>query len=100
MRQAGREAAAWIRAHPFAFVQATGGRVARFWLAPVDDPRLVPGTVLVALLAALGARRAWPVLGAPQRAALLIPLLTYPLVYYVVAFDPRYRRPLDGLRLG
>jgi hypothetical protein len=99
MRQAGREAGAWIRAHPGSFLLATGERVARFWLAPVDDPRLVVVTLLVALLAALGARRAWPVLGVAQRAALLIPLLTYPLVYYVVGFEPRYRRPLDGLVL-
>ena len=35
----------------------------------------------------------------PQRAALLIPLATYPLVYYVVGYEPRYRQPLDGLLL-
>jgi len=99
MRQAGREATAWIRANPLDFLLVTAERVARFWLAPVDDPRLVVGTVLLALLAALGARRAWAVVGAPQRAALLVPLATYPLVYYVVAFEPRYRRPLDGLLL-
>jgi len=35
----------------------------------------------------------------PQRAAVLIPLVTYPLVYYVVGYEPRYRQPLDGLLL-
>jgi len=32
-------------------------------------------------------------------AALLIPLMTFPLVYYVVGFEARYRQPMDGLQL-
>jgi hypothetical protein len=38
-------------------------------------------------------------LSVPQRAGILIPLVTYPLVYYVVGFEARYRQPMDGLQL-
>jgi len=35
----------------------------------------------------------------PQRAALLMPVACYPLVYYVVLYMPRYRRPLEWVVL-
>jgi hypothetical protein len=35
----------------------------------------------------------------PQRAVLLIPLLTYPLIYYLVAYMGRYRLPMDWILL-
>jgi len=99
MRQAGREATAWIRAHPARFLQLTGLRVAQFWLGPIDDLPVALGVSFLTLLSAVGAWRAWPRLDVPQRAALLIPLLTYPLVYYLVGFEARYREPMDGLQL-
>jgi hypothetical protein len=37
----------------------------------------------------------WPRLTIPQLAALLIPLVTFPMVYYIVTYSPRYRIPLD-----
>lgn len=99
MRRTGREAAHWIRAHPAAFLRLTGLRVAQFWLGPVDDLPVALGTALLTLLAAVGAWRAFPVLSVPQRAAFLIPLAAYPLVYYLVGYEPRYRQPMDGLLL-
>jgi hypothetical protein len=98
MRQAGREATAWIRAHPLAFLRLTGLRIAQFWLG-ADNPVLALGTALMTLVGALGAWRAMPRLTAPQRAAILIPLVTYPLVYHVVGYEGRYRQPVDGLAL-
>ena len=35
----------------------------------------------------------------PQRAALIIPLAAYPLVYYFVAYMPSYRMPIDWILL-
>jgi hypothetical protein len=99
MRQAGREATAWIRSHPAEFLRLTGLRVAQFWLGPIDDLPVALGIGVLTLLSAVGAWRTWPRLSAPQRAALVIPLLTYPLVYYVVGFEARYRQPMDGLQL-
>jgi MFS family permease len=95
MRRAGREALDWIRAHPGTFVGLTASRLVHWWLGPLYYP---PGAFLVTaltVLTLLGAWLAFPSLAAPQRAALLIPLLTYPLVYYVVAYMPRYREPVN-----
>jgi hypothetical protein len=99
MRQAGREAAAWIRSRPARFLQLTGLRIAQFWLGPIDDLPVALGISVLTLLSAVGAWRTWPRLSAPQRAALLIPFVTFPLVYYVVGFEARYRQPMDGLAL-
>lgn len=46
------------------------------------------------------AKLAWrsiPKITIPQRAAFLIPLITYPLIYYIVAYMPRYRIPIDWI---
>jgi hypothetical protein len=51
------------------------------------------------ILALLGLRRAWRRITAPQRAAFLVPFLTFPITYYVVVFMPRYGAPLTGLLL-
>jgi hypothetical protein len=99
MRQAGRETSAWIRSRPGEFLRLTGLRVAQFWLGSIDDLPVAAGISLLTLLSAVGAWRTWPQLSVPQRAAFLIPLLTYPLVYYVVGFEARYRQPMDGLQL-
>jgi hypothetical protein len=99
MRAAGREATAWILSHPAEFARLTGLRVAQFWLGPIDDPAVAAGTTLLTLLALVGARRVLPGMSARQRAALLIPLAAYPLVYYVVGYEARYRQPVDGLLL-
>lgn len=99
MRLAGREAAGWIREHPAAFLRLTGLRVIQFWLGPVDDALMALGISALTALSALGTWRALPGLSTPQRAALLIPFATYPLVHYVVGFEARYRQPLDGLAL-
>lgn len=97
MRAAGREARAWIAAHPGEFLRLTGLRVGQFWIGPVDDPVAMLGIGLLTLLSAVGAWRAFPSLPADRRAALLVPLLLFPLVYYFVGFEARYRQPLDGL---
>jgi hypothetical protein len=98
MRRTGRESRAWIRAHPAEFLRLTGLRVAHFWLG-ADDLAAIAGIGLLTVLSAVGLWRTAPALSAPQRAAILIPLLTFPLVYYVVGFENRYRQPLDGLQL-
>ncbi len=99
MRQAGREATEWIRSHPAAFLRLTGLRVAQFWLGPVDDLGVALGTSVLTLLSVVGLWRTWPRLAVPARATLLIPLATFPLVYYVVGFEARSRQPMDGLAL-
>jgi len=99
MREAGREALEWIQANPVAFGKLTATRFVLWWLGPLYDPvRAVPFLVLT-LLALLGAWLTFPSLSVPERAALVIPLLTYSLVYYLVAYMPRYREPIDWIFL-
>jgi hypothetical protein len=99
MRQAGREALDWIQASPRTFVGLTASRVLHWWAGPLYDPpaaAVVTGLTLVALV---GAWRSFPTLSVPQRAALVVPPLAYPLIYYVVAYMPRYREPVDWVFL-
>ncbi|NJD18429.1 MAG: hypothetical protein FIA95_04000, partial [Gemmatimonadetes bacterium] len=99
MRNAGREAAAWITGNPIEFVRLTASRAAQWWLGPFYYP---PGALLVTALTVLalaGLWRAYPALGPLQRGVLLTPLLAFPLIYYLVAYMPRYRQPVDWIFL-
>jgi hypothetical protein len=49
------------------------------------------------VLAIIGAWISFPRISIPQRAAFLIPLVTYPLIYYIVAYMPRYRIPINWI---
>ncbi len=99
MRRAGREAVEWIRAHPTHFLRLSVLRVIHFWFGPLHRPWTALGVTALTILAALGAWRTLPTLAIPQRAALLIPLVTYPLIYYFVTYMSRYRVPLNWILL-
>jgi len=73
--------------------------VAHFWCGPIHEPWQFLGRSLLTLLAALGAWRVLPRLDGEHRAALLIPLAAYPLIYYLVPYTARYRLPVDGILL-
>ena len=94
MQRAQREALAWIREHPGRFLRLTASRVAHFWLGPLHRPLEAVRVTSVLILALLGMWRVIPRQSIPQRAALLIPLVTFPLIYYVVAYMIRYTVPL------
>ncbi len=97
MRAAGREALDWMRANPAEAARLTAWRVAYWWFGPFYYPPGAVLTTLVTCLAIAGLVLWWPRLTVPARAAILIPLLTFPLVYYLVAYMPRYRQPVDWL---
>jgi hypothetical protein len=99
MRRARREALGWIRTHPGAFLRLTAWRFVHFWFGSPHHPLAALWTSAITVLAFLGAWRLLPVLTVPQRAALLIPLAAYPLVYYVVGSAYRYRVPVYGILL-
>jgi hypothetical protein len=96
-RRKGQEALVWIRQEPGAFVRLTGTRAAYVWLGPLHDPWLAGVFTALTLLALVGGVRVLPRLTPPQRAALLVPLATYPLIYYVVAYQARYRDPINWI---
>jgi hypothetical protein len=99
MRQARTEALRWIRANPGEFTRLTLSRAAYWWLGPLYDPPTALAVTALTALALAGAWRSFPSLAGPQRAALAIPLLAYPLIYHVVAYMPRYREPVNWLFL-
>jgi len=97
MRQAGQEALDWIRTHPGDFLWLTVQRIADLWLGLLHKPLAASGVLALTILAFWGMWQTFPSLTIPQRAALIIPLATYPVIYYVVAYMPRYRVPIDWI---
>jgi hypothetical protein len=91
---------AWIRAHPASFARLTASRAWHIWFGPPERPIEAAIVSVITLLALLGLWRTWPALAGPQRAAVLIPLALYPLVYYLVGYVPRYMFPLRGILLA
>jgi hypothetical protein len=99
MREARTEALTWIREHPATFLRLAAQRVVHEWLGPLDGSPAAVGLFALTVLALFGAWRLVPVLTVPGRAALLIPLLMFPLVYYLVPYSARYRAPIDWIIL-
>ena len=99
MKEKGRTAVDWIRAHPREFARLTGTRFVYFWAGPLHRGSAAAPYLALTLLALFGAIRVLPTMDAFQRAALLIPLATYPLIYYIVAYMPRYGEPVRWILL-
>jgi len=99
MRRARTEALEWIGGHPAEFLRLTLLRAVHFWCGPLRFPWQAALTTTVTVLAFLGLRRALPGLSSPGRAALLIPLATFPLVYYLVSYVAHYPAPLAWMLL-
>lgn len=99
MRQAMGETLTWIQENQGEFIKLTFLRFIHFWFGPLHKPMAAAYITTLTILAALGTRRIFPGLSLPQRIIILIPLLTYPLIYYLVPYMVRYRVPLDGILL-
>jgi hypothetical protein len=99
MRQAKAEAVDWITANPWDFLILTASRATQFWVGPLHQPQLALAVTALTILSLLGAWYSLPGMALPQRAALLLPLICYPLAYYVIIYMPRYRIPLDWILL-
>jgi hypothetical protein len=99
MREARRQALAWIADHPRQTLGLIAQRFAYFWFGPLHDPPTAVPYMALTLLAFVGLLRLRPRLTTPERAAILIPLVAYPPVYYLMGAMTRYRLPLDWLLL-
>jgi hypothetical protein len=97
MREARDEAVGWIQSHPAEFIALTAARVWHVWFGPPARPLEALPVASLTVLALLGLYRALPHLAVPERAALLVPLFAYPLVYYLVGYVPRYTFPVTTL---
>jgi hypothetical protein len=83
-----------IRRDPGHFLRLTGERVWRFWLEP---SRRLKSTLATTLVTLLGLAGLWmSPRGAGVKLVWLI-LLSYPLVYYFVEVDRRYRYPIEWI---
>jgi hypothetical protein len=97
MRQAKEEAFDWLRSHPRDFLWLAVQRIANLWAGPIQRPADALSISLLTILAFVGMWRNYQMRKVPQRAALLIPLITYPVIYYFMAYMPRYRIPIDWI---
>jgi hypothetical protein len=99
MRRAKAEAVDWITANPLDFLALTASRTTQFWLGPLHQPWIAVAVTTLTILALFGAWYSLPGMTLPQRAAVLAPLICYPLAFYVIIHMPRYRVPLDWILL-
>ena len=97
MRQALGDALNWMKENPGEFLKLTFLRFVHFWFIPPSRSPAAGFLAAFSILAILGARRVFANQSLPQRIALLTPLITYPLIYYLVPFMPRYRMPMDWM---
>ncbi len=97
MLQARDEALDWIKSHFSRFLWLTGQRMLNLWVGPPYLLKYFTDVFRFTVLAMVGLCMALPCIKPPQRAALIIPLLTYPLIYYIVAYMPRYRIPINWI---
>jgi hypothetical protein len=83
-----------IRRDPGHFLRLTRERFWRFWLAP---SRRLKSTLATTFVTLLGLAGLWmSPRGAGVKLVWLI-LLSYPLVYYLVQVDRRYRYPVEWI---
>jgi hypothetical protein len=99
MRASRREALDWIRGHPGEFIRLTAGRIRHFWIGPLRDSLMSLAFLSLTALALVGAGLAFRRLAPTRTAALLIPLATFPPVYYLVPWQQRYRLPIEWILL-
>lgn len=93
MREKREAATAWIEAHPREFVELTVRRFVRYWSGSSKAP--APMTVPLSAAALVGLVLLWR---SRQLFILFtLPLVLYPLPYYVTHSDVRYQFVLDPL---
>lgn len=97
MQASRREALDWIRDHPGEFLRLTSARIRHFWIGPLDHPLMSLAFISLTGLALIGAGLVLRRLPASSAGALLIPLLTFPPVYYLVPWQQRYRLPIEWI---
>jgi len=97
MHQALVDVLIWMKENPVEFLKLTFLRFIHFWFGPLVRSFTSIVVAALTILAVLGARRILPSLPLPQQILILTPLITYPLIYYLVAFMPSYRTPIDWM---
>jgi hypothetical protein len=88
-----REALNWIATHRATFLNLTVRRFRLFWFPDTDRAWEAVAVWIITLLSFFGL---WFMAGKNRFAAVLLltAWLLFPLVYYVIQFEPRYRYPM------
>jgi hypothetical protein len=97
MRQARDEALEWIRSNPGDFIKLSLQRIVAVWFGLPFKLKETIRTSTITLLAIIGLTSRITQLSLPQKAVLIIPFITYPAIYYFMAYMPRYRIPINWL---
>lgn len=89
-------AVGWIRAHPGSFVRLAGRRISEFWFPSAHRPEFRYRCWSIWLITAfsVGGLLAMVIRREKALGFLVGVLAAYPLVYYVVVADARYRYPI------
>jgi 4-amino-4-deoxy-L-arabinose transferase-like glycosyltransferase len=100
MRDKSELAWAYVRAHPSEFLRLNGIRFIRFWTgAGTQDGSVffILHAVLTTTLGTAGAWRLWQRRHLSLAALFLLPLMLFPLPYYITHAEFRYRLVIDPL---
>ena len=100
MRDKSELAKAYIRAHPSAFLRLSAVRFFRFWTGTGNKDGSVIFTLHAVLTSSLGFIGIWRLVreGRLRLAVLfLLPLMVFPLPYYITHAEFRYRLVIDPL---
>ena len=89
-----RDGLAWVRLHPGQFASRTIERFWRFWLYPSHRWKSTLVTTIITLLGFVGL---WRLPAGPAIRLTSIILISYPLIYYLIQVDRRYRYPIEWI---
>ncbi|MSO21556.1 MAG: hypothetical protein EXQ56_14100 [Acidobacteria bacterium] len=84
----------WVAEHPNQFANLTFERFWKFWLYPSHRWKSTLATTLITLIGLVGI---WRMPAGPALRLVNIFLLSYPLIYYVIQVDRRYRYPIEWI---
>jgi hypothetical protein len=93
-----QKAVEWVREHPVRFVQLTALRIWYMWVPKAPEELRTLAFRLLSLLSLSGIILIWRT---HRKAALLlsVPLIVYPLPYYLMQIHFRYRYPMNFIFL-
>jgi len=94
-----RDTVLWVRSHPEAFVRLTTLRVLDFWFPPLGEPRYPTFVIWAATALSVPGLFLLFYRSIPVSWYVVAVAMSYPLLYYIVVSDVRYRYPLLWISL-
>jgi hypothetical protein len=88
------QALAWMRSHPRRLLRLTLGRIARFWFPVPTPPRRATHLIWIITVLSIPGFLLMLYRRLPTAALFAAIFLLFPLLYYVVVSEERYRLPI------